>query len=92
MSATVGNEEVRPLDITVDSVIEMYHAQKPKLVWRVGKNTLPRLQKLTDDCGRFLMGTIERKHREPDTTLLGHPVEIVEGYGLRLITVGGNRE
>lgn len=82
----------RPPSLTTGSVIELYYAQKPILIWHVGKDILPQIQKLKGDDGRYLY-----QHPSLDSTdqfykLLGHPIKIVEGGTLRLVTVGGNRK
>ena len=77
-------------ELTTDELLDIYCAQKPKLVWRVSNNLLPTIKWLTDSTGRYVYATAPPDGR---SCLLGHPIEFVEAEGvLRLVTVGGNRE
>lgn len=76
--------------ITADELIGLYYAQGPKLVWRIGRDVFDHVRHLHDDENHYLMS--DGNPVGGLRTLLGHPIEIVEGCGITLITTGGNRE
>lgn len=71
--------------ITADELIALYYEQRPKLVWRIGREVFDHVSKLCDSDRGYLMNEGRR-------TLMSQSFEIVEGNELQLITKGGNRE
>ena len=76
--------------ITADDLINLYYEQRPKLVWRIGRDVFDHVRHLYDADHRYLMS--DGNPVGGERTLLGHPVKIVEGCGIELITIGGNHE
>lgn len=75
--------------MTAEELVELYHKQRPKLVWEIGKNALGSIVKLHDGDSRYFMEVPQRNF--DGYRLFGHPVDIVEGSDIRLITIGGIR-
>lgn len=76
-------------NITADKLLDIYYAQKPKLVWYVGRNMISWLKTLKDAQGCYLLDTTPNY----PPSLLGHDMYVVDQDDtLRLVTVGGNRE
>ena len=76
--------------ITAAELIDLYYAQRPKLIWHIGRDVFDHVRHLHDGEHRYLMS--DGNPVGGLRTLLGHPVELVEGCGVTLITTGGNRE
>lgn len=71
--------------ITPDELIEISIDQRPKVFFEIGRDVFPQIRSLHDDAGAYLCSPSFQPGK-PDT-LLGYPIKMVDGDGVRLITV-----